>query len=761
MAKSPVQLQQLDAAVNKQYGSFVDLPKIDTPFTTIVNRAQMTDLSNDLLPRMGIERLIVQGLAEVVSETGPDLQKVWSALNDTHNQIRFVGAWVAETSDDGTRMLSGANSTDFVEVTFYGTGIAALTTRPSNRNVAWSIDGGSETLITAYDGTNSLGSRNYAVNAVAPLVSGLSLGLHTLRLRANASNALQLTGFQIFNESTSIKTTPGAAYLGSKKGNLLSLDTQSYNSSFASGVLGTRGGRVVMYMDSDGTIKKALTPTNSSQQNLTSANHTNEEVIQVYNFREFGAGRTDDFSTLAGAGGTFTDRAFTLEDGTTSLSANNVSADFAAGYEMIVTDTNANAGHITFTFVGTGLDLAGDFGGGAANIWAVTVDNSSIGNLSRNATRNGKMKVVSGLPYGTHTVKFTNNVGTANLCTAFVVYGPKKPTVPSEAVELADYFIMADYADNTATGTAVADNWGMPTGVLSKFISREFVFSGANWVMSSLDAISYPTGWTAGTSTSNNQPTDLTFFGTGVVLHLHASSVGTYDFSIAVDGVLNATGVNVSNISNLGAGSYRSTSTSSGAPARVKITGLTLGKHTIRLQRTAGTGNFNFSGYHLITPIHAVDSILPAVRQNSLPVGSIGIADVRPLAQTQDVDIPNHGQVVGVTTSGSTTSTSFVPLPDMVLTIKTTGRPVEIDWNVFLSNNTIAIGTAVQLYVDGLAVGYIHGINVSGAGAANEISGGHILPLGAGTHTIQLMWQVSSQTASLESNRRSLRAKEL
>lgn len=113
------------------------------------------------------------------------------------------------------------------------------------------------------------------------------------------------------------------------------------------------------------------------------------------------------------------------------------------------------------------------------------------------------------------------------------------------------------------------------------------------------------------------------------MIGLVASSVGTYDFTVSIDGSLNSSGVAKTNASNLGSGSYRSTSVVSGAPCRIEFTGLSLGLHTITIQRSAGTGNFGFGGVFVITPIHSARSSSPADLQNTLPVGSCALSDSR------------------------------------------------------------------------------------------------------------------------------------
>jgi hypothetical protein len=91
MSKTPVQLQDISVAQQLDASDIVYLPKISAPFTTVVNRAKMVDLANDMSVRMGIDRIPVQQMMRVDGEAGPNGEVVWKPVNDKFDQIRFVG----------------------------------------------------------------------------------------------------------------------------------------------------------------------------------------------------------------------------------------------------------------------------------------------------------------------------------------------------------------------------------------------------------------------------------------------------------------------------------------------------------------------------------------------------------------------------------------------------------------------------------------------------------------------------------------------
>jgi len=486
----------------------------------------------------------------------------------------------------------------------------------------------------------------------------LSISGSTLTMSANATAttvgvAVQFTGSVIVN--------PGVAY---SKGKALTLANQTgfqYNSGFESGSLGTRGGRVVVYQKTDGTIAKAVQPTNASQLNLTSADHSNEEVIRTYFWREFGAGRTDDFSTLAGS---VVARAFTLDDGTATLVGSNILAQAVASYDVLAVSTS---GFWTNTFVGTGLDLvmACDSVGtnGSASAWTITVDGGSPVNLSVTSFVGVRqVSIVSGLAYGSHTVKLTRNTVSAfsYVTASFIVYGPKKPTIPTGAMELADYNVMANFVANTTASSTPS------VGVIRKQTTREMVFSGAGWSAGSVNA-NFTGGFSLANATDQNY-LRYTGFGTGLGIRLANGDNAVVE--VSVNGV-------IFNTANFGALATAAEANDHGDLVFTASTGrfncgsgansingwsfngLPLGNHVIEM-KVIGTGNgFQTASVELITPIHVHKNNGPFVLQNTLAVGSQGINDgrVTQLSYTKG----KHARYIPLA-QGSTTSTTEVPM---------------------------------------------------------------------------------------------------
>ena len=272
----------------------------------IQNREPIIDLANDLAVRIGKRRISTAFAVPLSKEFGPNNEQIFSILNDTQNQVRLAGQWQSISGNTGMFVRSNVLNS-FVEVVFWGTGLNLLTiingTGP-NPDIRASVDGAAEGSNFWIDGNgpNTLSGRNNNLNQIINVTSGLSQGLHTVRIRLNNSPtwALDIYGFEILNESTTLNVRPGVGYPEGAKATLASAQTPAVSSGFYSeiGTPGTRGGKVVVYLTQSGEIRKAIQWTNASQQDLAAADHANEQIERTYHWREFGTNLSDDFRTL-------------------------------------------------------------------------------------------------------------------------------------------------------------------------------------------------------------------------------------------------------------------------------------------------------------------------------------------------------------------------------------------------------------------------------------------------------------------------------
>lgn len=588
--------------------TFQDPALINAPNTTILqingSPRQLRDPSKTLNPILGTERIKVGFPILSTKEVGPNGEPVWRTSEDD-DRVRLVGNWSMSSTTDGYFTLS-TTVNDYVEITFFGTALNILGKLDGARDWRASVDGGAEGAnFINFTGSGVIGNRNYSQNQVVPVVSGLALGTHTVKIR-HASGNIVIYGFEIINSSSSIAIPQGEIFANGFKYINSTLQTSSYNSDFdGSPVLNGRGGRVVEYLSSSGIHGKVIQQTDAASAFLTTASHANEELLRRINFREFGSNRSDDFSTLAD---TVTDRAFTLDDGTTTLKGSAVRV-FTSGGTLVnapgvYTNSSGGAGGITLTFMGTGVDFITNFGN-QSETTTIYVDGTSVGTVPYSANaRNKLIKIASGLPYGIHTVRLERGGGGSDYMNIsdFLIYGPKKPSIPSNSCEIKDYFLMGNYV---AASTS-ADYLGpfSKSGCMFKSLLREMVYVGS-WSIGGIDP-NAPGGPLVLSSSGTGDYIQHTFFGTGFEIGGTYGAGTGFVFTLNIDGA-NYTGSAVatnSTVWNSGASTWTASSTS----GWLRVTGLSLGVHTIRLTKTGGTSVAQLSGLNIITPVHYPNS---------------------------------------------------------------------------------------------------------------------------------------------------------
>jgi hypothetical protein len=738
-------------------------PAAGTFYSSIVGRAPMVDLSQDLKARFGIDRIMTQQIQQLQNEFGPNGEPVWATPNDTNGQIRFVGNWSSSASINGNLVLGGANTTDYIEITFYGTGLNILTPLfGAGWDIRSSLDGGTETSnITAGTYASVLGNRNYSTNQVLPVYSGLALGIHTVKLRQGASQSMGFQGFEVINaNSTSlINVNPGVAYNGGQKLTNGAQSVFAYNSV----ATGTRGGRVLVYQKADGSIGQAWQAVNAAQANLSSADHTNEEIARTYNWREFGAGRSDDFSNNTSAA-----KAFTLDDGTTTLISNNA----AVGSNNLLYSVGTNS-FVTLTFVGTGLDIVAAHGAaGTSDTMAFYVDGNSVGTISGTANTNTRfIKIASGLSYGTHTVKIVNTTYAQQqlMFQNFVVYQPRKPVLPAGAVELADYNVMANFVANT-----VAAVTNISQGTLRKANTREITYvdgtgGTTSWSIGTVDPASHISGFD-NNSDRLNAYVQLPFFGFGFDFRFQVSTNRSANISVTLNGTLLTTAnfptavfTTYGGVTFTAGTGILNQNAASQVGAGFTVSGLPLAEYVVKFNNNAGGSYLAFGEcIDIITPIHSAKSNVASDLQNTLPIGSQGISDNRKLSAVKDTLSATKvwAQAVGVANGPSTTATSPVPMPDMSITIKTSGGPAEIKYSVGFAESG-NINAFFLIYVDGVSIGNGRVFAAPIANNGYVLSDMQVVVLSAGVHKVDIYWYTSSGTLTAISTGRTLIVREL
>jgi len=602
------ELAVLNESLSSGFNSFVKEELLDAPHTAIVNRAKVQ--TNSLKAVGPIERIPFTGLNLLPNEVGPNGETIFE-LPNKDNRIRFVGNWTTTANQNGA-YNSTPTQYDTLEIVFYGTGLNILCQMAGTvRDYRVSIDGASYgTNIYPASGSPVLDGRNYAQNVILNATSGLSEGLHIVKISnySTSGAAFFLYGIEILNQASSLSILPGSGFLGTSKETISAVTSSNFNT----GVVGTKGARIVKYLLDD-TISQVITECATSPSYLTSTSHLLEDQIRKINFREFGAQRGDDFSTLSTSDSS---RAFTLDDGTTTLVAYECRGLLGSVDSLQI---HVNSRFFTITFVGTGLDITRvDSNNGSTCSVDIYVDGVNIGTSATSGSTNARIqKICSGLPYGTHTVRFirTTAVDYAFGVQDFIIYQPKKPTIPTGAIELADYCVMADFVANTTPGLET-----ISTGTLRKANIRELVYTGTVSI-ASMSVPDYIDGLYVYASATNSAM-EYNFYGTGFDLRFQRNT-SNGSGTIYVDGLIfNTTNFPVQAAAattypsgqfnpSTGILSYVGTLTRN---CGFVVSGLSLGLHKFKIVAVSAS-DMNLLAIDIITPIYFNN---PKVGSNSL-----------------------------------------------------------------------------------------------------------------------------------------------
>lgn len=615
------------------HGNKVKTSFIAAPNTQIVGAdgqaRRIPDLENNLKVSLGIERIMSNKIRKISNEFGLAGQSVYES-ETKDSRLRLVGDWVNNYNTTGVKVQSNGNfdnPSNFIEITFYGTGLNVLGAgRGGTIQSEVVVDGGSSTLVNLNPSTNAvLSGRNYEPNIIIPIVKGLALGLHTIKIpgRIGNSDLFYFYGFEVVNESAQLIINPGQPFVGGFANNL---DTQTLVSIVPSSIAGTKGARVVTYIDSDGVVQQATQETAGTALFLSASDHSTEDVLRRVNYKEFGRNRGDDFSTLSTG---VVDRAYTLDDNMTYLVGDDVrdgSFDAAAFPNGgVYVNSSGTTGRLVFNFVGTGLDWVMSFGNSPETI-TVFVDNVNVGTLNYdNNEKSVLRKICSGLPYGTHSVRLERGGGSSQWVAIedFIVYGPKKPALPENITELADYNVVSDFVFNS--GTSPESN---SEGMIYVDCSRGLATTGTwSYLQNSFNIRKGGANIESGT---NGATIEYTFFGTGIGYNFGSFNAHTSNSTMEIDGVL-VTDANfgASNIDFKGTGSssfdggtgvLNQNSGGSNGTACLSVKNLSLGLHTVKITNNAAA-TITCNGFEIITPIH--------INSSDFKVGPLSLKDVR------------------------------------------------------------------------------------------------------------------------------------
>jgi hypothetical protein len=726
-------------------------------FSQIANRAPIVDLANDLRVNIGQYRIATHECFRIQNEAGPNNECVSAIPGDDYGMVRLAGDWGFENNVYGSHIIATVPGS-FIEVTFYGTGLM-LYGFCSNRTYVVNVDNGSDVTVSTGGSSAVENGRFYSPYTPIEAAKFLTQGIHTVKIRQTASGQnIAIQAIEVINSPSStlsqaLRANPGSAYIGGLKVAASAQAIQGPKTGFeniSDASVGTRGGRAIVYLKASGSVAKAFTKVDATALYLNSADHSNEEVIRTYFPREFGTYRTDDFAGAWSSGAT---RLGVLDDGTTSLQGIS-SAVYSSQGPMQSGGSPEGAialtgGSIYFTFVGTGLDLLINQSGGSADSYSVAVDGGAVGSLNTRADIVPHVqKVASGLPFGTHIVKLTRttSTGAGTWISEFRVYCPKKPTLPEDALELADYNVVADYvANNTAGVETIAQ------GVVRKHIAwngillSEGTTGTTNWAYTPVS----PTQFVGGIQVSSdrtNAAAYIWFYGTGMELRYHTSSNHSSDITVAVNGVQMSAGQPFSGATygggtfngSFGKLSQQNASSTFGCGFRA-LYGF-LGWNRFSFHNNNSNQHLVIQSADLITPIHSYDGqVLSVNAQNTFSAGA-GVLDNR---KTSPFPL-KEGRLKARAKGRQNSVTSFLsggssPHPLISVPIRTYGGKLSIDMTTYWENQSSGNPyLSFYILVDGKLAGlpWTHQINANVGGIGNPFHFHKEFQVPAGYHIV-------------------------
>jgi hypothetical protein len=598
-------------ALKESTNKFVKLVYIDAPITSINNRAQILDVTNTLKSLMPTERIVIEDIKILELESVDNLGgQVHEVVGDTEGSIRGVGNLRKEIDDNGVRISIPANETDsYWEITKYCTGLNILVVGNAAGDARLTVNNDPE-------GTNfmppTISPYNLNIgnkpNTLLPMVSGLTLGWHTFKIRqASASVDFEISGIEVLDESASSSFFPGKGYHGLDIGEKLAFSTLD---RVPSGIAGTKGARVINYLDiADNTAKQAFyeIPTGAGLF-LGASDMSNSEVVGTLNWRKFGNGFSKDFSTLDT--GVSYARAHTLEDNSTALTARSVRAIEVDGEDVLHLYSDAPA-FILFTITCSSLSIVRkDIVNTSVDQYELYVDGVLQGQLNNVCSTQSRIEhLFSDLEYCTHTVEIrllTLNAHNFGL-TDFIIYEPKKPVLPVTALIVKDYNVVCDYVKNI--GVVRGTN---SKGVIKRAISSEArvegIWDDTNATLDTNSVQIHSYGW-APLSNQNSANFEYTFIGSGFEYRTVTDS-NSRIISIVVDGSSDLSGfVNAFTGSGMTwdpvTGLLTGDNTSGHPPHNLLSVILPYGKHTVHIEKASGAGGTTIGNFDVIQDVHA------------------------------------------------------------------------------------------------------------------------------------------------------------
>jgi hypothetical protein len=347
----------------------------------------------------------------------------------------------------------------------------------------------------------------------------------------------------------------------------------------------------------------------------------------------------------------------------------------------------------------------------------------------------------------------------------------KKPTLPSAATEIGDYFIMSDFVANSTAGLETISG-----GTLRKNFHREALFASGTggttaWIYypASVD----PTTRISGQDFLNDQLNayiEYMFWGTGFDLRGITYSTTSDNIRISLQNLTDAGSLLAATTTNFptmvtsvyGTGNTftastgildtKDASTVSGRGFILRNLPLKLWKVRIENLNSGSSNYMEMDCIDIITPVHSPKSNLYASLQNVLTIGNCGISDNRKFTPLKSELSKKkiYAQAIGYGSNPSTTSSVYIPLTHMSVTVTVDKvTDLNIRGNVTVvnpANNGISLAPYLNGAIAGEPTFVYATAGMASAEAAMSVDA--TVTVGPGTHKIDLYYNSSSGGAA-------------
>jgi hypothetical protein len=525
--------------------------------------------------------------------------------------------------------------------------------------------------------------------------------------------------------------------------------------------------------------------------------HTNDVILNRITPRTLGHGNTSnpDFNGPENPVGTTSSFGrVCLGDNLHFLGAREWSSSTAAPGAATLSESpgiipyTSTTGQLIFTFYGSGIDwLRFDTASGGADSFKIFIDGVDLGFPNTAGNTNARYeKLVADLPMGTHILRITN-VSSATWRPAiceFITYRPKDHSdldTQQEGNKLLRKLTPATYVCNLTQGIS-----NISTGVIRMYPFRDFIFrtgtgGTTDWSRGNFTFgdNSSPMGYEFSTDRTNATVEGF-FYGTGFeYLSTSNNAVGNIEFTVNGSLLTAANFPGVTFRTSAAIASYNTGTaildpySASQTVSKFSASGLTLGWHKISI-RVTGVKNGSSSDFHIrFVALDIIGGLGHSVKrlQNLATdphmVYEGSVEDLRIFNPNNTVISQKFRRVKGgVANAPTTTSTSFVLLDDMSITVPSKGGWFNVNFSgVIKENATNTVLAALYLNKVDLTSGYDPLVSYQRSTVLNgyftEVSINAVLYLPEGIHTIETFWRVNAGTATANGVQRTLTVAEV